>query len=350
MSSDSGLTVPLATLRPFVDALFEAVGMEADKIDAVAAGLIEADMIGHSTHGLALAPRYLKDLQRGLMAPAGTPEVVSDRGACVTWRGKLLPGLWLAREALRLAADRAAQYGVVTVVIGESQHNGALSTLIRPIAERGLIATINCATPSVSTVAPHGGTRGVLTPNPIAFGYPTSGDPVLIDISSTITTNNMSRSMAEAGEVFEQDWLLTPDGHPTNDPSVVPDGGSLMLLGGMEKGHKGYGMALMVEALSQGLSGQGRTLAPSGINMSVFIQVIDPEAFGGRETFTTEMDHLSEACRTNPPRPGVDQVRLPGDSAARKRRAAMTDGVPLSATIVEGVRKAASDLGVAVPF
>lgn len=338
--------VPLSTLRPFAVSLFEAVGMEADKTEAVVDGLIEADMIGHATHGLALAPRYLADVQKGTMTPRGTYDVVSDRGACVTWKGNLLPGLWLTREALALAAERAPQYGVVTVVIGESQHNGALAALLRPIAERGLIAQINCATPSVATVAPHGGTRGLFTPNPIAFGFPTAGDPVLVDISSTITTNNMSMSKARAGEVFDHDWLLTPEGQPTNDPAVVPEGGSLMLLGGMEKGHKGYGMALMVEALSQGLSGIGRTHAPTGINMSIFVQVIDPDAFGGRDAFGTEMTHLTEACRANPPRPGTGAVRVPGDSAAANRRRALADGVPLSDRILGALQTASSDLGV----
>lgn len=338
------------TLHGFAVTLFEVAGMEADKAAAVAGGLIEADMIGHATHGLALAPRYVRSLGSGIMTGTGSYEVVSDRGACVTWRGRLLPGLWLVREALDLATERARQLGVCTIVIGESQHTGALAVLLRRPAEAGFIAQINCSTPSVTTAAPHGGTRALVTPNPIAIGVPTSGDPILVDISSTITTNNLSLAKSLAGEKFEHDWLLDAGGRPTNDPACVPQGGSLMLLGGMEKGHKGFGLALMVEALSQGLSGIGRTARPTGINMSVFVQVIDPDAFAGRDALLAEMDYLAHETRTNPPRPGTDAVRLPGDGAAASRRLALAEGVALSDRIVRGLIETAEGLGTSHPF
>ena len=344
------IRVPLGELTDFTCRLFEAAGLEPDKARATAEGLIEADMIGHATHGLALAPRYLKQLVDGNMAREGTYEVVSDRGACVVWRGRMLPGLWLVREALALGMDRARTYGVCTIVIGESQHNGALAAVLREPAEAGFIAQISCSSPAVATVAPHGGTKGLFTPNPIAMGIPTSGDPILIDISSTITTSNMSMAMSKAGETYDHDWLLDAEGRPSNDPAVVPKGGSLMLLGGMEKGHKGFGMALMVEALSQGLSGIGRTTGPKGMNLSIFVQVIDPDAFAGREALIAEMDHLACEARANPPRPGTDAVRMPGDGAAARRREAKRDGVPLSGRIAEALRSSANDLGVIAPF
>ena len=344
------IRVPVDDLKAFARRLFEAAGLERDKAEATVDGLVEADMIGHATHGLALAPRYLKQLVDGKMTREGSYEVVSDRGACVVWRGRMLPGLWLVREALRLGTDRARTYGVCTIVIGESQHNGALAAVLREPAEAGFIAQISCSSPAVATVAPHGGTKGLFTPNPIAMGIPTSGDPILIDISSTITTSNMSMAMATAGETYEHDWLLDADGRPSNDPAVVPQGGSLMLLGGMEKGHKGFGMALMVEALSQGLSGIGRTTGPTGMNLSIFVQVIDPDAFAGREALIAEMDHLASEARTNPPRPDTQAVRMPGDGAAARRRQALAEGVPLSARIFDALRATASDLGVTAPF
>ena len=149
------IRVPLGELTDFTCRLFEAAGLEPDKARATAEGLIEADMIGHATHGLALAPRYLKQLVDGNMAREGTYEVVSDRGACVVWRGRMLPGLWLVREALALGMDRARTYGVCTIVIGESQHNGALAAVLREPAEAGFIAQISCSSPAVATVAPH---------------------------------------------------------------------------------------------------------------------------------------------------------------------------------------------------
>ena len=344
------MRIPHDDLTVFVQSLFETAGMEADKAAATAEGLVEADMIGHATHGLALAPRYLTQVRTGGMRGTGSYEVVSDRGACVVWRGRLLPGLWLTHEALKLGMERARQYGTCTIVIGESQHNGALAAMLRPPAEAGFIAEIACCSPSATPVAPHGGTKGIFTPNPVGMGIPTSGDPVIVDISSTITTSNGSAAMARAGEMYEHDWLLDADGRPSKDPGILRQGGSLMLLGGMEKGHKGFGLALMVEALSQGLSGVGRTGAPTGMNLSIYVHVMDPDAFAGRDALIAEMDLLVRESRANPPRPGVDAVRMPGDGAAARRRAALADGVPLSDAITAGLAEAAHDLNIPHPF
>ena len=106
--------------------------MDADKAAIVAEMLVEADLIGHATHGSGLAAGYLDALASGEMNGAGSYEVVADRGACVTWRGNRLPGAWLVRQALDLACARVREYGVVTVAIGGSHHTGALAAYLRP--------------------------------------------------------------------------------------------------------------------------------------------------------------------------------------------------------------------------
>src|SRR5215207_3180032 len=98
-------------------ALFGAAGCDGDKPAVVAAGLVEADLLGHTTHGLQLAPAYLAELEAGGMTRTGGPDVVADRGGAVTWDGRRLPGVWLAARAVDLAADRAAVHGVATVVV-----------------------------------------------------------------------------------------------------------------------------------------------------------------------------------------------------------------------------------------
>src|SRR3954464_13976139 len=97
-----------AALIAYAAALFAAAGCDGDKPAVVAAGLVEADLLGHTTHGLQLAPAYLAELRDGTMTPTGDPAVVADRGGCVTWDGRRLPGVWLAAKAVDLACDRAA--------------------------------------------------------------------------------------------------------------------------------------------------------------------------------------------------------------------------------------------------
>lgn len=330
--------------------MLEAAGMDAGKASVTAEVLTEADMIGHATHGVGLLPWYLDSIANGELAGRGTYSVISDREACITWDGHNLAGPWLVTEAFDLATERVRKYGVVTVAIARSHHIGALAAYLRKVTDKGYIALLSCSTASQARVAPFGGTRAQFTPDPQAFGFPTDGDPILIDISSSITTTTMTRELAARGERFPEAWALTERGQPSDDPTDVTErGGTLMPLGGALKGHKGYGMALAIEVMGQGLSGFGRSIKPKGMQLSVFVQVIDPDAFAGREAFLRESTYLAEACRANPPTAGVSSVRVPGDSAARHRREALELGVTVDDTVLARLKAAAQRLGVAWP-
>ncbi len=99
-----------------------AAGLEREKADVVARGLLEGDLMGASTHGLALLPGYVDELENGEMTAAGDPEVLRDFGATALWDGRYLPGVWLTREAGLEASRRAATFGVGLVTIRRSHH------------------------------------------------------------------------------------------------------------------------------------------------------------------------------------------------------------------------------------
>ncbi len=341
---------PRAELQRIVQALFEDTGLEADKACCVTDALITADCMGHSTHGLALASWYLEAARNAGMTLVGEPRVVNDRGACVTWDGRRLPGAWLIRRAIDLALERIAQHGVVTVAIGNSHHTGALAVYLPRLTERGLMVQLLNSAPSSAGVAPFGGTRPVLTPNPLAAGIPTPGAPILLDISASITTLNSARQRIERGERFPGLWAMDRDGQATDDPAAVArGGGSLLPAGGLDHGHKGYGWALLAEALSQGLSGQGRADEPKGITTAVFLQVTDPAAFAGLAAFTRQTGWLVDACAASPPRPGGPPVRLPGQQAFQCQEQAARLGVPVAGAIVQALRPLAEAGGRAWP-
>ncbi|WPB57476.1 Ldh family oxidoreductase [Xylophilus sp. GOD-11R] len=328
----------LAQVRQTIRTLFGKAGLADEAAASVTDVLVEADLIGHATHGLALVPWYLDAAASGAMRLQGEPEVLVDRGACLTWNGHRLPGAWLASKATDLAVERAATYGTVTVVIRECGHVGALAAYMEKATSRGMMVLMASSTPSVAGVAPFGGVKAAFTPNPIAAGIPTEGDPILLDISASITTLNRARQLARDGQQFPAPWVLDKDGNTSTDPAVVvKHGGSLLPVGGLDHGHKGYSLALLVEALTQGLSGFGRADAPTGTSVSLFIQVIDPSAFGGQDAFARQTTHLAEVCRNTPPRPGVDRVRVPGDRAMVSRRQALESGVVLDASILQGL-------------
>lgn len=338
-------------LIAYAEALFAAAGLDADKAAIVAPLMVEADLMGHTTHGLALVPPYLAALADGSMTASGQPATLTDRGPVVSWDGRRLSGVWLTASAVDLAVERARQYGTCTVSIRRAHHIACLAAFLERATRHGMMVQLACSDPSVASVAPFGGTRAVYTPDPIAVGIPTSGDPIMVDISASITTNGLTGRLHKEGRKLDHEWLIDADGNPSTDPAVLftDPPGTILPVGGVDHGHKGYGLALIVEALTQGLAGHGRADPAEGWGAGVFVQVWDPTAFAGVAEFARQTDWLAEACRSNPPRPGVDRVRLPGDGALARKRAALEDGVALYPGIVDGLREWAGKLGVAAP-
>ena len=318
-------------LIKFCNSIFKKLGMDDEKAKDTSEILVEADMMGHSTHGVRLLPLYIKDIEAGNMKVSGNQITLNDTGSCITIDGDNLPGIWLTKQGLKLSSERAKIYGVSTILIKNSHHNGALAAYLLPIVEQGLVPMIKCSVPSSATVAPFGGTKALLTPDPMALGYPTNKEPVIIDISASITTNNMIADKIAKNKLFDFDCLLTSEGIPTNDPKeVMEKNGTVMPVGGLEYGHKGFGLALGIEALSQGLSGSGRSKKPKSMNLSTFVQVIDPEAFAGLKAFKDEMTFIYEQCINNPPINENNKVRMPGQHALLRRQKSLKEGFELS--------------------
>ena len=338
-------------LLGFAQRLLEASGLVADRAAIVAEVLVEGDLLGHTTHGLALLPGYLNAIATGSMAVSGDWETVCDRGASVLWDGRRLPGPWLVVQAIDLALERAAVHGTATVVIRRSHHIACLAAYLARVTARGMVVVLQSSDPSVASVAPFGGVRAFITPNPIAAGFPTHADPVLMDISTSTTTNGLTGRLRAEGRTLDHPWLLDADGQPTPDPAALftDPAGSILPLGGVDGGHKGYALGLLVEALTAALGGFGRADASEGWGAAVFLQVIDPAAFGGLDAFLRETTWLADAARAVPPRPGVDAVRLPGARGLALRRRQVVEGVRLYPSVMPALAPWAERLTVAVP-
>ncbi|MEN9538553.1 MAG: hypothetical protein RLZZ126_788 [Pseudomonadota bacterium] len=342
----------MAQLEAFAAQLMRAAGMDAGKSEAQARLLVLTDAMGRRTHGLAMLPLYLTEMAKGNLQGQGEPTVVSARGSCLVWDGHYLPGLWLAERAIQAMLPLVAQHGLAAMAIRRSHHVGSLATIEKIATDQGLMAVVATSDPAGQRMAPFGGTEALFTPNPFGIGYPGAGHPVLVDISSTITTTSMTRQKAAAGELFDHPWLLDAQGQPTRDPKVLEQAeprGSLLPVGGADHGHKGYGMSLMVEALTQGLSGHGRLDGSSHWGGNVFIQLMDADFFAGRDAFAAQMNHTSERCRSNRPSRNGVPVRVPGDQAAALLKQARSGGISYSTKAWAALSEWAQKLDVAVP-
>jgi L-lactate dehydrogenase len=206
--------------------------------------------------------------------------------------------------------------------------------------------------PSQASVAPFAGRQRLFTPNPIAMGIPTSGAPILIDVSTSSTTNAMVARTRDAGAMMKHPWLLDAAGRPTDDPAVFfsTPAGSIMPLGGPDLGHKGFGLALMVEALTSALAGTGRKAQPTGWGASVFLLMLRTDAFGGRAAFEAETDFLTRKVKENRPVDRDNPPRVPGDRALQLKCRQLRDGIQLREHILASLRQVASTLDIPMPL
>lgn len=341
--------VPPDAWRAFAASVLEKAGLPPEPASAVARGLVEGDLYGHSTHGLALLADYVDEIAAGTMATEGRPETVADLGAVATWDARRLPGVWTTMLAVDEAVTRAARFGIGAVAVRRSHHIACLAAYLEPPARAGTMVLVFSSDPSDAHVAPYGGLKPLITPDPIAAGIPAEPDPILIDISASITTAGMSARARAAGTRLKGEWLIDASGKPTDDPWALKNGGSILPIGGLDHGHKGFGLGLIVEALTQGLSGYGRADAPTDWGASVLVLALAPARFAGADAFLRQTTWLAEACRANPPADPAKPVRLPGQLAIARKRRAEAEGLVLDPSIPPSLLKLAERFGVALP-
>jgi LDH2 family malate/lactate/ureidoglycolate dehydrogenase len=339
------------SLTRFALHLLEAAGMPAGRAAVVADVLVEGDLMGHTTHGLALLGPYLREIESGSMRVEGEPEVVAESAAALTWDGRRLPGPWLVLRAMQQATRMAREAGTGTVVIRRSQHIASLASYHRRAAEDGLVLLLACSDPNSASVAPFGGLDPVFTPNPVSAGFPTGGLPISVDISTSTTTNGLTNRLHAQGGKLPAPWVLDGNGKPSNDPAVLfaEPKGTILPLGGLDSGHKGYGLSLLVEALTGGLSGHGRADPREGWGATVFLQVLDPDRFAGRAAFERQLGEVARQCKASRPADPGRPVRLPGERGFQLSKEQREKGVALHESILPMLKPWAEKLGVALP-
>ena len=338
-------------LKQFAQSLLQAAGLPELRAACVAEVLLEGDLLGHTTHGLALLAPYLNEIQSGSMQTKGEPLVISDHPSALLWDGCRLPGPWLVRQAMAVAMERAKVNGTGTVVIKRSHHIACLAAYHPWATEQGMVMLLHSSDANTASVAPFGGLDPVFTPNPMSAGWPTSELPVLVDVSTSATTNGMTNRIYKEGGQLPAAWVMDGHGHSSRDPAVLfqKPVGTILPLGGMDSGHKGYGLSLTVEALTGGLAGHGRADPPEGWGATVFLQILDPQAFGGLAAFQRQMNQVNMLCHSaRPSKPGED-VRLPGERGLRHKALATSKGLALHPSIMPMLQTWADRWQVAVP-
>ena len=340
-----------ASLLAFAEGLLRAAGMPHDKASAVADILIDGDLMGHTTHGLQLLPGYLREVENGAMCVEGEPAVIAETAAALTWDGRRLPGPWLVLQAMKAATEKARHCGTGTVVIRRGHHIASLASFHTRATDQGLMMILASSDANSASVAPFGGLDPVFTPNPISAGFPTPGLPVVVDISTSATTNGLTNRLHQEGGKLPAPWVIDGHGNASHDPAVLfqEPKGTILPLGGLDSGHKGYGLSLLVEALTGGLAGFGRADPKQGWGATVFLQIIDPAAFAGLPDFLRQTGEVARQCHASRPADAARPVRLPGEKGLKLAERQRVQGVTLHPGLIEALQPWAEKLKVAPP-
>jgi LDH2 family malate/lactate/ureidoglycolate dehydrogenase len=338
-------------LKHYASQALQRCGMQAEHAGQVAARLVDAELLGHRSHGLWLLATYLERLQAGQIATTGDIDVLSDTDSAFSWHANRLPGAWVMHRAISEIIERAESRAVVVATIAECSHIGCLQSYLLPLVERNLFVTLSATNAGVASVAPFGGMDPVLTTNPIAYGIPTRGEPMLIDQCTSLGSNTFFTAFAQRGETLPGEWLLDANGNPTTDPNVLSakPPGTVLPLGGTEFGYKGFGLGLAVEALTLALPGSGRRTKPDKFGQGVFLQVLNPRLFGGLDAFLDETTYLADACHASRVRDGSPPVRLPGERALALRKTQMRDGITLTDDVIARMKTWSDKLDLPMP-
>ncbi len=338
------------TLMDFSTTLLIKAGLSKDRASIMAKSIIDADLLGHTTHGLALLPAYIEQLESGGMKANGDLAVINDSGAALAWDADYLPGHWVLHCAIDEALRRIKEHPVVTITIQRAHHIGALSVYPERATEKGLMMLLSVNDPACKMVAPFGGVTPVYSPNPIAVGIPTDGEPIVADVSTSTTAFGTIIRARNEGKHLDHPWLIDGYGNPTTDPmqTEADPPASILPLGAMDNGYKGYALGLMVEAMTAGLSGHGRKDDPKKWGCSVFLQIINPNSFAGKTSFIEEMSVQAKQCKASSPIDESKPVRVPGERGFALRQKQLKEGVELYPGIDDGLRECGSRFGLSL--
>ncbi|MGH8967401.1 MAG: Ldh family oxidoreductase, partial [Actinomycetes bacterium] len=243
-----GLRVGAVDLRRIVRRIFEAAGVSEGGADAVAGSLVDADLRGVTSHGAMLVPMYVDRILCGSVRPAAQVRVVAEGPATAVLDAQHTLGQISGDHAMDLAVEKARACGVGVVVVCHAFHFGGAFRYVERAARLGCIAI--AASNTRPLMPAPGGTRPVVGNSPIAVGVPRAGDePILLDMALSEAALGKIRLAAAAGEDIPLTWATDARGVPTADPAAAVDG-MLLPMGG----HKGFGLALVVDLLSGVLS------------------------------------------------------------------------------------------------
>jgi LDH2 family malate/lactate/ureidoglycolate dehydrogenase len=347
------VTVNEPDLRAFVSALLGRIGYSKDDAALIADGLVEADLRGITSHGTLHVPNLAKRTQLGLVNTQPNIRTLKDAASSARLDADRAPGFVAAMRAMDLAIAKAKSTGVGAVAVTNSTHYGMGARYAERAARGGMIGL--ALANATATMPSPGGTLALLGTNPISFAVPgDNGETALcLDMGLAQVTLNAVRDAAKHGRALPEGVAAAKDGAPTTDPAKALDGGFLLPFGG----HKGFGLAVVVEMLAGVLTGSaiGREVGSLFVdydraqNTGHFMLALDPAHFLTVTEFIAKREFLVRWIKDSPRGASAGPALLPGEREYAVRRERLLTGIPLAKDTAGELVRLARELGVSTP-
>lgn len=329
--------------------LLEGIGATEPEARIVADHLVTANLAGHDSHGMIRIPQYHAHAKDGRLRLGQAVQVVKETPTTAVIDGHYTWGQVVATRAVDVAIEKARQHALAAVAVRKCYHVGRVGVYPLRAAHAGFIAKVWCNGHGVPRVAPWGGTEPRFGTNPIAIAVPTAGQPILVDITTSVVAEGKVRLAKNKGVRVPDGWLLDKEGSPTTNPQDLYDGGTLLPLGG-SVGHKGFALSLVDDILGGALTGDGCGGMPGvPIGNGLLIEVTNPEAFLDRREYLDRVEAFLAYVRSSKPRPGVGEILMPGEPELRTEAARRAEGVFLDDETWRQIGEVAAEVGVTLP-
>lgn len=319
------------SLKAGIDEVYRCAGVP-DHIRPTEVELMaEADLSGTASHGVRMLPRVIRAMEAGSIRVTPKPKLVREVGATCVFDGDCGPGRWTAIQAMDHAVARAKNFGVGVCVARNTCHWGRGHSYAHHAARQGFIGL--CTTNAMVSILAFGSEDRLLANNPLAIAAPRGkGEPVVLDMAMSQAAVGKIETYRRAGKKAPLDWGLDSAGQPTDDPAAIMKSRKFLPMGG----HKGAGLAMMMEILTAGLAGgilaQGlaaRDASGADAFTSKFFLALSPAAFGEPADFESKVDELVDYIHAAST-PGHELV-VPGERGWRERARALKEGIEIDA-------------------
>jgi L-2-hydroxycarboxylate dehydrogenase (NAD+) len=353
---------PVHIVEELMRDVFEALGVPAEDARICADVLITADLRGIESHGVGRLKYYYDRIQAGVQSTKTEIEIVKETETTAVIDGHHGMGHVIAYRAMRLAMDKARQYGLGAVAVRNGTHYGIAGYYPLMAAKEGMMGlSVTNARPAQ---APTFGTEPMLGTNPIAFAAPSDmGYPFCFDGATSISQRGKIEVAVRAEKPIPEGLIVDPEGNPLTDPDqILEDLGkaraAFLPLGGAGEelgGYKGYDLATMVEILSASLCA-GVFLkdllgfAPDGSRrpymLGHFFLAMDIEHFVPLDVSMRITGQILRALQNSRKEPGQDRIYVAGEKEYEMARIVRERGIPINRNLRRDLQAMREELNI----